>query len=59
MCVLAYFVQGVEDEEMTEGFWTEMFLLKPDLPRLREILEDTDAESLIHLQVLQPLYSLL
>jgi hypothetical protein len=41
----------VEDDEKSEGFWSELFLLKPDLPRLREILENTDAEFLIHVQV--------
>ena len=41
----------VEDDEKSEGFWSELFLLKPDLPRLREILENTDPEFLIHVQV--------
>lgn len=36
---------------MTEGFWKELFLLKPDTQRLREILEDTDPEGLINVQV--------
>jgi len=36
---------------MTQGFWKEFFLLKPDTTRLREILEDTDAEGLINVQV--------
>ena len=41
----------VEDDEKSEGFWRELFLLKPDLVKLRELLEDTDAEFLIHIQV--------
>ena len=43
--------QEVEDEEKSEGFWGELFLLKPDLPQFREILENTDPEFLIHIQV--------
>lgn len=43
--------QEVEDDDKPEGFWAELFLLKPDAARLRQILEDTDAEYLIHLQV--------
>jgi hypothetical protein len=49
--ILANFQQEVEDDEKTEGFWRELFLLKPDIPQLRQILEDTDAEFLLHLQV--------
>lgn len=43
--------QEVEDDEKPQGFWTELFLLKPDTAKLRQILEDTDTEYLIHLQV--------
>ena len=44
-------VQDVEGQEHTEGFWRELFLLKPDLPRLKQILEDIDAEYLLHAPV--------
>lgn len=43
--------KDVEDDEKSEGFWRELFLLKPDLPKLREMLENTDAEFLLHIQV--------
>jgi hypothetical protein len=43
--------QEVEDDEKTAGFWRELFLLKPDIPRLRQILNDTDADFLLHVQV--------
>lgn len=44
-------VQDVEGQEHTEGFWRELFLLKPDLPRLKQILEDIDVEYLLHAPV--------
>ncbi|KAF2766553.1 DUF1741-domain-containing protein [Teratosphaeria nubilosa] len=40
----------VEDEDKPEGFWRELFLLKPDFSRLRGILENTDAEFLLEIQ---------
>ncbi|KAK5175218.1 uncharacterized protein LTR77_000355 [Saxophila tyrrhenica] len=40
----------VDDDEKPEGFWRELFLLKPDVPRLRETLEDIDADFLLHTQ---------
>ncbi|GAB7329524.1 hypothetical protein MBLNU13_g01293t2 [Cladosporium sp. NU13] len=40
--------RDVEGQEHTEGFWRELFLLKPDLARLKQILEDIDAEYLLH-----------
>jgi hypothetical protein len=43
--------QEVEDEEKSEGFWRELFLLKPDVVQLRQLLEDTDADFLLHMQV--------
>lgn len=43
--------QDVEDHEHTEGFWRELFLLKPDVARLRQILDDTDGEYLLHAPV--------
>ncbi|OQO09214.1 hypothetical protein B0A48_06106 [Cryoendolithus antarcticus] len=38
----------IDDFDHPDGFWHELFLLKPDLARLRVILDDTDAEYLIH-----------
>ena len=43
--------QEVEDDEKTEGFWRELFLLKPDVSRLRELLESTDVDFLLHMRV--------
>lgn len=41
----------MEDDEKDEAFWSTLFLLKPDTVALRDILDNTDAEFLIHLQV--------
>ncbi|TKX21237.1 hypothetical protein C1H76_6778 [Elsinoe australis] len=38
----------IEDEYKPEGFWRELFLLKPDASRLGHILDDTDADFLLH-----------
>ncbi|KAI7583871.1 DUF1741-domain-containing protein, partial [Hortaea werneckii] len=40
----------VEDDEKPNGFWRELFLLRPDLPKLQQILDDTDPEFLLHVQ---------
>ncbi|KAK6438373.1 hypothetical protein LTR95_005424 [Oleoguttula sp. CCFEE 5521] len=37
----------IDDFDHSDGFWHELFLLKPDLARLRVILDETDAEYLI------------
>ncbi|KAK4547926.1 hypothetical protein LTR36_010645 [Oleoguttula mirabilis] len=42
--------EGVEDHEKPDGFWRELFLLRPDIPRLRQILNETDADFLLHIQ---------
>ncbi|KAK4555646.1 hypothetical protein LTR86_007399 [Recurvomyces mirabilis] len=42
--------QEVDDEEKPEGFWATLFLLRPDLPRLRQVLEDTDVDFLLQLR---------
>ncbi|WPH04992.1 DUF1741-domain-containing protein [Acrodontium crateriforme] len=42
--------RDVEDEEKPEGFWNELFLLKPEIARLRQILEDTEPDFLLHVQ---------
>ncbi|KAL1856898.1 hypothetical protein VTK73DRAFT_8204 [Phialemonium thermophilum] len=40
-----------EDEnDKTEGFWTEFFLLRPDHAALRDILNQLGPEDLLHLQ---------
>lgn len=39
-----------EDDEKPDGFWRELFLLRPDIPRLRQILQDTDADFLLQTQ---------
>jgi hypothetical protein len=44
-------VQDVEGHEHTEGFWRELFLLKPDLAELKQILDDIDPEFLLHAPV--------
>lgn len=38
------------EEEKPEGFWRELFLLRPDPPRLRELLDQTDPDFLLHVQ---------
>lgn len=40
-----------EDDEKDDGFWSTLFLLKPDSPSLQEILEDTDTGFLLQSQV--------
>lgn len=42
--------QEIEDEEHDESFWSTLFLLKPDISSLQEILDNTDAEYLLHVQ---------
>jgi hypothetical protein len=44
-------VQDVEGHEHTEGFWRELFLLKPDLAELKQVLDDIDPEFLLHAPV--------
>lgn len=48
-------VQQEEDEEFeeekSEGFWTEFFLLKCHAPSLRGVLEPLSPDDLLHLQV--------
>lgn len=38
-----------EDDDNSEGFWNEFFLLKPDVARLCEILDDTGSDFLLHI----------
>jgi len=37
--------------DKSEGFWRELFLLKPDTVAFGKILEDIDAETLLHVPV--------
>lgn len=39
------------EEEKSEGFWTEFFLLKCYAPGLRGLLEPLSPDDLLHLQV--------
>ena len=41
-----------EDETISDGFWREFFLLKPDKSRLQGKLERLSASDLLHLQVM-------
>ena len=38
-------------EDKSEGFWRELFLLKPDTVAFGKILEDIDTETLLHVPV--------
>ncbi|KAG8624543.1 hypothetical protein KVT40_007610 [Elsinoe batatas] len=40
--------QEVDDEDKLDGFWRELFLLKPDVPRLSQILDEVDGDDLLH-----------
>jgi hypothetical protein len=40
-----------EDLEPSEGFWRELFLLKPDKQSLHEILEPFTGEDILRIQV--------
>ncbi|USW48693.1 Putative armadillo-like helical domain-containing protein [Septoria linicola] len=42
--------QGIEEDDKDDEFWTTLFLLKPDIAALREVLENTSAEFLLHAQ---------
>lgn len=43
--------EDVDDATPSEGFWRELFLLKPDKQRLYDILEPMTAFDLAHMQV--------
>ncbi|CAK4032068.1 UPF0588 membrane [Lecanosticta acicola] len=40
----------IDEDETDEAFWSTLFLLNPDTASLRDILENTDAEYLLHAQ---------
>ncbi|KAF2199599.1 DUF1741-domain-containing protein [Delitschia confertaspora ATCC 74209] len=44
------FREDEEDDELSEGFWEEFFLLRPDTFRLKQVLDDVSADELLHLQ---------
>jgi len=44
-------IKDPEDEDKPEGFWRELFLLKPDVYTLAEIVDNTDADFLLQVQV--------
>src|SRR4051794_37347018 len=44
-------IQDEDDNEKSEGFWKEFFLLKPDKPTLHKILSGLSPDDLVHLQV--------
>jgi hypothetical protein len=44
-------LQEVDEEEKDDSFWNTLFILKPDVAALGDILDNTDADFLLHLQV--------
>ena len=40
-----------DDAEKTDGFWTEFFLLRPDRPALKWILDELGPADILHLDV--------
>ncbi len=44
-------LQDEEYHEKPEGYWRELFLLKPDKATLQKILNQLSADDLLHLQV--------
>lgn len=44
-------VQSEDDAVHSEGFWSEFFLLKPDISSLRRLFEEFSPEDLLHFQV--------
>lgn len=45
--------QDDDDEDKPEGFWCEFFLLRPDRPTLRRILDAIGPDDLVNLEVAQ------
>ncbi len=43
--------QDEDDQEKSEGYWKEFFLLKPDKATLHRLIEDLSPDDLLHLQV--------
>ncbi|KAL2160737.1 hypothetical protein VTH06DRAFT_934 [Thermothelomyces fergusii] len=46
----ALFKDDSDDTERSEGFWKEFFLLRPDRPALRKILDEARPNDLLQLQ---------
>lgn len=40
-----------EEEDKSEGFWKEFFLLKPDKATLQKTIDQLSPDDLLHLQV--------
>ncbi|GAB1312674.1 Armadillo-like helical domain-containing protein [Madurella fahalii] len=45
------FKDDADEVERSDGFWTEFFLLRPDRPSLRQILDEIGPNDLLHLQL--------
>ena len=52
LCIALRFIidKNVQDDEIPQGFWAELFLLRPDLPKLQQVLENADTGLLIQSQ---------
>lgn len=48
---LFVYSQDEDEEEKSEGFWREFFLLKPSKAELRRILLELSPDDLLHIQV--------
>ncbi|KAL2259292.1 hypothetical protein VTK26DRAFT_7095 [Humicola hyalothermophila] len=46
----ALFKDDADEGEKSEGFWKEFFLLRPDRPALRQILDEIGPNDLLHLE---------
>lgn len=40
----------MDEGEKSEGFWKEFFLLRPDRPALRQLLDEIGPNDLLHLE---------
>lgn len=49
--LLISFAQDEEEQELSEGYWREFFLLRPDKATLQQLLNDLSPDDLLHLQV--------
>ena len=51
----SYHLQNEDEEEVvhSEGFWLELFLLKPEKPSLRRRFDALTPDHLLHFQVCQ------
>lgn len=51
MTLVRRFQDTDEEDEKPEGFWTELFLLKPDVARFERAIGKLDARQLLRIQV--------